>query len=123
MPNAECRIDFGNWDSTFRHWHSAFGSHMIKTISATLLFGAATLLAQTPGSGLGYTDTPMLPGVPYHVHDPGRPHPAVVAPGAQPGAAPSDAVVLFGGKDLSQWTPSKQPWARVAAAASYILAR
>ena len=83
---------------------------MTKTIAATLLLAAATLLAQTPGANLGYTDTPMLPGVPYHVHDPGRPHPAVVAPGVQPGAAPSDAVVLFGGKDLSQWTASKQPW-------------
>ena len=83
---------------------------MTKTLSATLLFAAATLLAQTPGANLGYTDTPMLPGVPYHVHDPARPHPAVVTPGAQAGAAPSDAVVLFGGKDLSQWTPSKQAW-------------
>jgi hypothetical protein len=26
------------------------------------------------------------------------------------GAAPSDAVVLFGGKDLSHWTAAKQPW-------------
>ena len=30
--------------------------------------------------------------------------PKVVTPGAQVGAAPSDAVVLFDGKDLSQWT-------------------
>lgn len=52
---------------------------------------------------LGYTDTPILPGMPYHVHDPARPHPAVVTPAAQPGGAPSDAIVLFDGKDLSQW--------------------
>lgn len=52
----------------------------------------------------GFTDTPMLPGLPWHVHDSARPHPPVVTPGATPGAAPSDAVVLFDGRDLSKWT-------------------
>jgi len=52
---------------------------------------------------LGYDDTPMLPGLPFHVHDPLRPHPPVVTPAAQAGGAPSDAIVLFDGKDLSQW--------------------
>jgi len=51
----------------------------------------------------GFTDTPILPGLPWHVHDPARPHPPVVTPGATPGAAPSDAVVLFDGRDLSKW--------------------
>jgi hypothetical protein len=59
---------------------------------------AAALYAQQ-----GYKDTPILPGQRWHVHDPDRPHPAAVTPGAEPGAPPSDAVVLFGGKDLSQW--------------------
>src|SRR5438132_12921613 len=41
-------------------------------------------------------------------HDRDRPLPAVVAPATSstqeiPGKPPSDAVVLFGGKDLSQW--------------------
>jgi len=56
------------------------------------------------GDGLGFTDTPMLPGLPFHVHDPGRPHPRVVTPAAQYGGPPSDAIVLFDGKDLSKWT-------------------
>ncbi len=51
----------------------------------------------------GFRDTPMLPGLPYHVHDPDRPHPSVVTPNAQPGGPPSDAVVLFDGRDLSNW--------------------
>lgn len=51
----------------------------------------------------GFTDTPMLPGLPWHVHDPARPHPPVVTPGATMGAAPSDATVLCDGRDLSQW--------------------
>lgn len=53
---------------------------------------------------LGFTDTPMLPGLPYHVHDPNRPHPPVVTPATEPGGPPSDAIVLFDGKDLSKWT-------------------
>ncbi|HUP03515.1 MAG TPA: DUF1080 domain-containing protein [Bryobacteraceae bacterium] len=53
---------------------------------------------------LGFTDTPMLPGQKWHVHDSRRPYPPVVAPGPQGEAAPpSDAIVLFNGKDLSQW--------------------
>jgi len=58
--------------------------------------------AQVPGD-LGFTDTPMLPGMPWHVHDPARPHPPVVTPAATPGGAPSDALVLFDGKDLAKW--------------------
>jgi 3-keto-disaccharide hydrolase len=77
---------------------------------APLLILGAVVSAQGPGSNLGYTDTPMLPGLPYHVHDPARPHPAVVTPGTRAGDAPSDAVVLFDGRDLSHWMPTKQAW-------------
>jgi hypothetical protein len=68
---------------------------------------ASAALAQTPDHDLGYTDTPMLPGLPYHVHDPARPHPPVVTPAAQQGGAPSDAIVLFDGRDLSNWRPTR----------------
>ena len=86
-----------------------------------LILGAAMCAAVILGFGqdpapnpnvnrdLGYTDTPMLPGLPYHVHDPERPHPRVVTPAAQAGGPPSDAIVLFDGKDLSMWTAQK-PW-------------
>lgn len=36
-------------------------------------------------------------------NDVNRPEPTVVTPGASPGAAPSDAIMLFDGKDFSQW--------------------
>ena len=51
----------------------------------------------------GYTDTPFLPGGKWRVHDLNRPHPGIVTPGAKPGEPPSDAVILFDGKDLSNW--------------------
>ncbi len=51
---------------------------------------------------VGYTDTPIIPGTNWHVHDSGRPAPAVVTPGTG-NAPPSDAIVLFDGKDLSKW--------------------
>ena len=63
---------------------------------------------------VGYTDTPMLPGGKWHVHDPNRPQPAVVTPGpTAPGKAPSDAIILFDGKDLSKWRTADgkpAPW-------------
>lgn len=39
----------------------------------------------------------------YAVHDQSRPRPPVVAPAAQSGQPPSDAVILFDGTDLPQW--------------------
>jgi hypothetical protein len=44
----------------------------------------------------------------YPIHDPDRPQPLVVDPGSEgsqaaPGRPPSDAIVLFDGKDLSLW--------------------
>ncbi len=81
---------------------------------ATLALAALTVNGQAPAPAaapastenhdLGFTDTPMLPGLPWHVHDPARPHPPVVTPSNKPGGPPSDALVLFDGKDLSHWT-------------------
>lgn len=58
---------------------------------------------------LGYDDTPFLPDGKYRVHDDKRPQPPVVAPaGADaPFAPPSDATVLFDGRDLSGWESCK----------------
>ncbi len=57
----------------------------------------ALLLATVPAVCIAQVDTK------WKIHDPDRPLPPVIDPGA-PGRPPSDAVVLFGGKDLSKWT-------------------
>ena len=77
-------------------------------VAALLAIAGTQIAAAQPQTGcpnhdLGFDDTPMLPGLPYHVHDCNRPHPPVVTPPAAPGGAPSDAIVLFDGKDLSKW--------------------
>ena len=55
-------------------------------------------------SPVGYDDTPVLPGQKWKVHDIARPQPKLITPASVPGGPPSDAVVLFDGKDLSNWT-------------------
>jgi hypothetical protein len=73
------------------------------------LLGASTLLL-TPvvaqDSPIGYTDTPIIPGQKWRVHDPDRPRPKVVTPAptfSHQAGAPSDAIVLFDGTDLAKW--------------------
>jgi len=66
-----------------------------------LVLGGALVWAQQDRK-VGYSDTPFLPDGKWRVHDGTRPQPRVVDPGSAT-KAPSDAVVLFDGKDLSQW--------------------
>ncbi|MDQ1470377.1 MAG: hypothetical protein QOJ99_1857 [Bryobacterales bacterium] len=82
--------------------------HLLTISFALAALAVGSAQAQTPppareNHDLGFKDTPVLPGLPWHVHDPDRPHPPVVTAASTPGGAPSDAVVLFDGKDLSKW--------------------
>lgn len=70
-------------------------------------FGA---LAASAGAADGYTDTAIVPGTKWHIHDPNRPQPRVVTPGksfSHTAPAPSDAIILFEGKDFSKWIGNK----------------
>lgn len=88
------------------------GLWLLGSVGPTTAQVLAKLIKAKDGSGiLGYKDTPILPWCGYHVHDPDRPAPKKVTPGPpstqeKVGTAPSDAVVLFDGKDLPQWKPS-----------------
>ena len=63
---------------------------------------------------IGYTDTPFLPGGKWRVHDLNRPRPPIAPPEAfKAEAPPADAIVLFAGKDLTQWVGKNggsAPW-------------
>jgi hypothetical protein len=82
--------------SIFRGWRAAAVS-----ACALALGTGALLVAQEKEKG-----GPQQPWSAWKVHDPDRPKPAVVEPGpaaAEPVKPPSDAIVLFDGKDLSKW--------------------
>jgi len=71
----------------------------------TLSVGAAMSFASVCGAQ-------DVPAGGYEVHDSTRPQPTVITPGTAStqdaaGKAPSDAVVLFDGKDLSKWVADK----------------
>ena len=71
--------------------------------AAILLLASNLFATDLPG----YTDTPFLPGSKWRVHDRDRPQPPLVAPGREPGEPPADAIVLFDGHNLDQWTSGK----------------
>jgi hypothetical protein len=75
-------------------------------LAATVTMGCSAGAQDKPG----FTDTPMLPGGKWHVHDPDRPLPVVVTPAATLGGPPADAIVLFDGTSSDAWTARQVPW-------------
>jgi hypothetical protein len=81
---------------------------IIIAITSGFIIAVCSLVIGQDRSKVGFRDTPMLPGSRWRVHDSDRPLPPVISPGTSStqdaaGRPPSDAVVLFDGKDLSHW--------------------
>jgi hypothetical protein len=98
------------WATQVRHCLFTKPSETIPSMTTHVLrkiiFSSALLASASLFAAEGYKDTPKIPGTPWHVHDPDRPLPRVITPGkqfSQNADAPSDAIVLFDGKDLSKW--------------------
>jgi hypothetical protein len=89
----------------------------MKTTQSSLLMTRSNLLALGAMLLAGAQPCLAAPDPNWLDHDRNRPQPPVITPATsstqeQPGQPPSDAVVLFGGKDLAQWasmdgTPTK----------------
>jgi hypothetical protein len=81
------------------------------TITGTILSLASAGLAAVSTGSPFYGDAPDEHH-PWAIHDQNRPQPKIVTPGTaslpdQPGKPPSDAIVLFDGRDLSKWEADK----------------
>ncbi|MBM3824366.1 MAG: DUF1080 domain-containing protein [Verrucomicrobia bacterium] len=77
-----------------------------RFLALAALGGAATLLVFAADGKLGYSNTPLVPGTRWHVHDGDRPQPRIVTPGksfSHQALAPSDAKILFDGTSFNQW--------------------
>lgn len=88
----------------------------MRTHRFTLVFALAAW-----AFGLGQASAGSPPGQvdeKWGIHDRNRPNPAIITPGTastqeKAGQPPSDAIVLFGGNDLSHWVSAKggpAPW-------------
>ena len=69
---------------------------------AALTFSAASLFAQQPAAAPAGAHQPTHEETEFY-----HPVPPVVTPAAVVGMPPSDAVVLFDGKDVSKWVAAK----------------
>jgi len=78
--------------------------------------GQGTPVRGPNGEVWGFSDTAFNPNTRWRIHDPQRPQPPTVTPGETVSVpAPSDAIVLFDGKDLSTWVNRGQNGAESAA--------
>jgi hypothetical protein len=86
-----------------KHAHVLSRHIMKKRFLTPALFALASTLISAADpekpSPTGYSDTPIIPGTQWKVHDIDRPSPPVVKPGEKPGDAPADAIIIFDGKN------------------------
>ncbi len=78
---------------------------LLSSVGSIAAISAALMAFAHPGAS---PSGAAQAGKEWPIHDRNRPEPPVITPGdasrqQQPGRPPSDAIVLFDGKDLSQW--------------------
>ena len=85
-------------------WSCCFSRIVVAIIPCLLVLGTSSPSeCRAEDDGVSNSHAPLLPNSKWRVNDRSRPQPPKVAPGKSPGAPPVDAVVLFDGKDFSQW--------------------
>lgn len=92
----------------------------MRLASLLPLFTVAGLLAAE-----GYTDTPLIPGTTWHVHDSARPQPPRADASklkCNEAPAPAGAIVLFDGKDAdAEWEPDAVPSAKLKTPVTWLV--
>jgi Domain of Unknown Function (DUF1080) len=77
-------------------------------IAGTMIAATASLCAQQPPASAGGGRQGAAPGAPKHEDtEVYEPVPKVVTPGATDAAPPSDAIILFDGKNLDEWVQNR----------------
>ncbi len=85
-------------------WSCCFNRIVVAIILCLFILGTSSPSeCRAEDDGVSNSRAPLLPNSKWRVNDRSRPQPPKVVPGNKPGAPPADAVVLFGGKDFSQW--------------------
>jgi hypothetical protein len=85
----------------------AFSLETMRKSSLKLLFAAATVTVAAPLFAQQTTPPTTAPAPRHEDTEVYEPVPPVVTPGATCGAAPSDAIILFDGKDEDQWVSAQ----------------
>jgi hypothetical protein len=85
---------------------------MRRTLSVSGMLMAVAGLLVGVSLTLAGPQSSLVPEIKWPIHDRARPAPPVITPGtsstqAEAGKPPSDAVVLFDGKDLNNWQSAK----------------
>lgn len=83
-------------------------SLLILPLALAAISHAASAAEADKPSPIGYSDTPVIPGQKWKVHDIDRPRPEGVKPGEKPGTPPSDAIVLFDGTSTDAFLSKKK---------------